>query len=42
MEIEGSMQTIYANVRPGVTHFLEKMYNLFEIVIFTASVPLVS
>lgn len=36
---EGLIQPIYVNKRPGVDIFMEKVGHLFEVVIFTASLP---
>eukprot|EP00033_Pygsuia_biforma_P000280 GCRY01000345.1.p1 GENE.GCRY01000345.1~~GCRY01000345.1.p1 ORF type:complete len:263 (-),score=29.56 GCRY01000345.1:1224-2012(-) len=37
VEIEGQIHTVYVLKRPGVDDFLEKVGNLFEVVVFTAS-----
>jgi len=33
------METVYVAIRPGSEYFLEEMAKIFEIAIFTASVP---
>ena len=38
IELENELHDIHVMVRPGVKEFLEKMSNIYEIVIFTASV----
>lgn len=42
IEIEGKICEIYVLKRPGVDEFLQKMCQLFEVVIFTASLSKVS
>ena len=38
IEIENELHDIHVLIRPGVKEFLEKMAEIFEIVIFTASI----
>lgn len=42
MEIEWQWHNVYVIKRPGVDQFLKKMGELFEIVVFTASLSKVS
>ena len=37
IEIAGIKMHIYTLIRPGTSQFLEKLSNIYEIVIFTAS-----
>lgn len=38
VEIEGQVHYVYVRKRPGVDHFLKRMGEIYEVVIFTASV----
>ena len=38
--ISQSLEVAYTSIRPGVTEFLSKVTKLYEVVIFTASMPL--
>ena len=38
IEIENEIQDVHALIRPGVKNLLEKMKNIYEIIVFTASV----
>lgn len=42
VEIDNQVHNVYVLKRPGVDTFLEKMGELFEVVIFTASVSKVT
>lgn len=37
--IEGRVANVYVKKRPGVDEFMEKMSKLYEVVLFTASLP---
>ena len=38
VEIEGQMHNVYVIKRPGVDHFMKRVGELYEVVVFTASV----
>lgn len=42
MEIEGQYHNVYVIKRPGVDQFMKRMGELYEVVVFTASVSKVS
>lgn len=42
MEIEGQYHNIYVIKRPGVDQFMKRVGELYEVVVFTASVSKVS
>lgn len=42
VEIESQIHNVYVIKRPGVDHFLKKMGEIYEIVVFTASLSKVS
>ena len=37
--MDGKIGPVYLSIRPGVSEFLERMSKLYELVIFTASLP---
>lgn len=39
VKISGLKYDVYVMVRPGLDNFLEKVSKIFEVVIFTASLP---
>ena len=41
VEIEGDFYNVYVYLRPGVTEFLRRMSEIYEIVVYTASLPVV-
>lgn len=42
MEIEGNYHNVYVIKRPGVDQFMKRVGELYEVVVFTASVSKVS
>ena len=38
VEIEGQLHNVYVIKRPGVDHFMKRVGELYEVVVFTASV----
>ena len=42
MEIEGTYHNVYVIKRPGVDQFMKRVGELYEVVVFTASVSKVS
>jgi RNA polymerase II subunit A small phosphatase-like protein len=42
VEIDGTVHNVYVLKRPGVDTFMKRMSNVYEIVIFTASLAKVS
>lgn len=42
MEIEGQYHNVYVIKRPGVDQFMKRVGELYEVVVFTASVSKVS
>lgn len=41
VEIEGDFYNVYVYLRPGTTEFLRRMSEIYEVVVYTASLPVV-
>lgn len=41
VEIEGNVYSVYVYLRPGALEFIEKMSEIYEVIIYTASLSIV-